>query len=191
MNTEPKQERKSNSLPNLLGCLGVIAMLGCGLAWGVNYVRERARLSHERSMKEFRESTFQAVKQGRSAAYIMDSKLLPMLAEDADCRSIVTRLDFFSMTIDPSDAVFVRELSNVTSMTFYCTRGTEELLIAAEKLPITELYFELTDLSDESFMILKRFPQLKQVRIEHVVKDSWIDSLRSELPNVNFEAPNQ
>ena len=190
MNTEPKQERKSNSLRSLLGCLGVIAILGCGLAWGVNYVRERARLSHERSMKEFRERTFRAVKQGRSAASIMDSKLLPMLAEDADCRSIVSRLDFFSMTIDPSDAVFVGELSNVTSMSFYCTSGTMELLIA-EKLPITELYFEMADLSDESFMILKRFPQLKQVRIEHVVKEWWIESLRSELPNVNVEAPNQ
>lgn len=191
MNTEPKQERKSTPLRGLFGCLGAIAILGCGLAWGVNYVRERARLSHESSMKELRESTFQAVKQGRSAASIMDSKLLPMLAQDADCRSIVKRLDFFSMTIDPSDAVFVSELSNVTSMTFYCTRGTKELFIAAEKLPIAELYFEMADLSDDSFLILKRFPKLKQVRIEHIVKDAWIDSLRSEMPNVIFETPNQ
>lgn len=191
MNDEPKQERKSTPLRGLFGCLGVIAILGCGLVWGVNYVREQARLSHERSMKEFRERTFRAVKQGRSAASIMDSKLLPMLAQDADCRSIVTRLDFFSTTIDPSDTAFVGELSNVTSMSFYCTSGTKELLIAAEKLPITELYFEFTDLSDESFLILKRFPQLKQVRIEHIVKDWWIESLRSELPNVNVEAPYQ
>ncbi len=161
MNTEPKQERKSNSLRSLLGCLGVIVILGFGIPWGLNFVREQSRLSLERFKKELRQRTFDDVKQGDTSASIMDSKLLPMLAEDTDCRSIVTRLDFSSTTIDPSEAVFVGELSNVTSMTFYCTRGTEDLLTAAEKLPITELYFELTDLSDDSFMVLKRFPPIE------------------------------
>ncbi|QDU86796.1 hypothetical protein Pla175_01480 [Pirellulimonas nuda] len=74
-------------------------------------------------------------------------------------------------------------------MTFYCTNGTKELLLAARSLPIDDLQFEMPDLLPEDFLILKEFPQLKKVRIEHMMEDEWIARLESELPNVVVEAP--
>jgi hypothetical protein len=91
--------------------------------------------------------------------------------------------------IDASDSLFVADLRNVTSMSFYCTRGTKDLLIAARTLPITELYFEMPDLQVESYLMLKEFTHLKKVRFEHVMDDEWIDRLKSEMPNVVIDAP--
>ena len=119
----------------------------------------------------------------------MDSKLLPMLATDSDCQKNVTRLDFASTEIDSDDALYIAELPNVTSMTFYCTQGTKHALRAASKLPITDLFFEMPDLPVESYIMLKDFPHLKKVRFEQVMEDEWIERLKSELPGVNIDTP--
>lgn len=74
-------------------------------------------------------------------------------------------------------------------MTFYCTHGTKDVLVAARTLPITSIYFEMPDLSAESYLILRDYAQLKKIRLEQVVDDEWIERLRSELPNVIVEAP--
>lgn len=56
-------------------------------------------------------------------------------------------------------------------------------------LPISEVFFEMPDLLDEDYLILKDFPHLKKVHFEHVMEDEWIDRLKSELPNVEVSAP--
>lgn len=186
--TEPNP-KTSKSLVRVFGCLGIIVSIGGVLGFGVIQLRQQARLSIERSREESRQKSFDSVKRGDSSALVMDSKLLPMLANDAECRKIVTRLDFASTEIAVSDASFVSELPNVSSMTFYCTRGTKDLLLAARTLPVTDLYFEMPDLSPESYLMLKDFPHLRKVQFEHVMDDKWIDRLKSELPNVMIDAP--
>jgi hypothetical protein len=159
------------------------------LVFGVSHLREQGRLSRERTWQEYREREFARVKQGESRAWVMDSRLLPMLANDDECKRVVTHLDFASTDIDASDAASVSKLVNVTSMTFYCTRGTRDLLLAARSLPITDLYIKMGDRSPDSYLILKEFPQLKRIRIEHVVEDDWLAQLQSELPGVVVDAP--
>ena len=185
--TAAKSERKPKSLIRVYGCLSILAFIGG--AFGITQLRQQARLSFERSKQEWRQKSFDAVKNGDSSALVMDSKLLPMLANDVDCRRIVTRLDFASTDIAASDARYVAELPNVTSITFYCTHGTKDLLLAAQMLPITDLYFEMPDLPVESYLMLKNFPHLKKVRFEHVMDDAWIDRLESQMPNVVVDAP--
>lgn len=185
--SEPEQ-RQPNSLIRVLGCLGIAAII-CGvIAIGLSQLRHQAQLSEERSKAEWRQKFFKHVKDGDSSALVMDSKLLPMLANGVDCQKNLTRIVFASTKIDPADCVFVADLPNVTSMSFYCTSGTKELLIAARKLPITGLYFEMPDLPVESYLMLKDFPHLKNVQFEHVMDDEWIDRLKSELPNVKIDA---
>lgn len=182
-------EHKPNSFRRVIGCLGIIAIIAGVFAFGIAQLREQARLSLERSRQEWLQRSFDSVKQGDSSALVMNSKLLPMLANDADCKKTVTSLDFASTEIDASDASYVAELPNVTSITFYCTRGTKDVLVAAQTLPITDLYFEMPDLPVESYLLLKDFPHLKKVRFEHVMDDEWIKRLKSELPNVIVDAP--
>ncbi len=186
--TEPKP-KTSKSLVRVFGCLGIIVSIGGVLAFGLIQLRQQVRLSFERSRQEWRQKSFDSVKRGDPSALVMDSKLLPMLANDAECKKTVTRLDFASTEIAVSDASSVAELPNVSSMTFYCTRGTKDLLLAARTLPVTNLYFEMPDLSPESYLMLKDFPHLKKVRFEHVMDDEWIDRLKSEMPNVMIDAP--
>lgn len=173
----------------IFGCLGIVASIGGALTFGLIQLRQQMRQSFERSQQECLQNSFDAVKRGDSSALVMDSKLLPMLASDAECKKTVTRLHFASTEIAVSDVPSVAELRNVSSMTFYCTRGTKDLLLAARTLPITDLYFEMPDLSTESYLVLKDFPQLKMVRFEHVMDDNWIERLKSELPNVMVDAP--
>lgn len=182
-------DKQPNSPNRVFGCFAIVAIVLGVITFSIMELRRQARLSFERSKAEWRQKAFDSVKRGDSSALVMDSRLLPMLATDAQCQKNVTRLDFASTQIDAADSSFVAELPNVTSMSFYCTRGTQPLLIAARTLPITELYFEMPDLPVESYLLLKEFPNLKTVRFEHVMDDAWIDRLKSELPNVVIDAP--
>jgi hypothetical protein len=186
--TDAKSDH-SNSFVRVFGCLSVVLILGGILAVGIIQLREEARLSFERSKQQWRQKEFDSVKRGDSSALVMDSKLLPMLATDSDCQKNVTRLDFASTEIDSDDALYIAELPNITSMTFYCTQGTKHALRAAGKLPITDLYFEMPDLPVESYLMLKDFPHLKKVRFEQVMEDEWIERLKSELQGVNIDTP--
>jgi len=186
--TDAKSDQ-SNSFARVFGCLSIVLILGGILAFGIIQLREQARLSFERSKQQWRQKQFDSVKRGHSSALVMDSKLLPMLATDSDCQKNVTRLDFASTEIDSDDALYIADLPNVTSMTFYCTQGTKHALRAAGKFPITDLYFEMPDLPVESYLMLKDFPHLKKVRFEQVMEDEWIERLKSELPSVIIDTP--
>jgi hypothetical protein len=186
--TAPDHKRNPNSLARSVGCLGAVCLLIAGVAFGISQLRQLATRNLVRQQAEWRQRAFDRVKQGDSSALVMDSKLLPMLANDSECKRIVTGLDFASTNIDASDAKYVGQLQNVTSMTFYCTTGTKDLLLAARSLPIADIHFEMPDLTAESYLILKDFPHLKKVRFEHVMDDEWIDRLRSELPDVIVDA---
>ena len=182
-------ERKRRSLVRPAGCFGACCLVVVGVVFGIAQLRQQARRNLARRQAEWRQRSFDRVKQGDSSALVMDSELLPMLANDSECKQIVTGLDFASTNIDASDAKYVAQLQNVTSMTFYCTTGTRDLLLTARSLPITDIHFEMPDLTAESYLVLKEFPHLKKVRFEHVMDDEWIERLQSELPDVIVDAP--
>jgi|GEM_PF-3022541 len=187
--TKSGPENNRKVLARLVLCVSLFCIVVAALIFAVLRIQHVANRNLDRRQAESQQREFDRVKQGDSSALVMDSKLLSMLANDAECRQIVTSLIFASTNIDASDAKYVAELHKVTSMTFYCTRGTRELLLAARSLPIAEIYFEGPDLTDESYLILKDFPQLKKVQFEQIMEGEWIDRLKSELPHVIFEAP--
>ncbi|WP_145280340.1 hypothetical protein [Pirellulimonas nuda] len=187
--TAAEDNRKRSPMLRVVVVVSIVCIAIVGLTFAIKSARQQAHLHAQRQQAERRQKSFDLVKRGSTRASVMDSKLLPMLANDPDCRRRVTNVDFFMSDIDPADAPSVSKLKNVTSMTFYCTNGTKELLLAARSLPIDDLQFEMPDLLPEDFLILKEFPQLKKVRIEHMMEDEWIARLESELPNVVVEAP--
>ncbi len=181
--------RNPSSLLRFAGYLGTACVLIVAVVFGFSKQRQSARRNVERQQAELRQRAFDRVKQGNSRALVMDSKLLPMLASDNECIKNVTGLDFASTKIDTVDAQLVAHLHNVTSMTFYCTQGTEDVLLAARSLPIAEIDFEMPDLPDESYLILKEYPSLKRIHFEHVMDAPWIVRLKSEMPDVIVDAP--
>jgi hypothetical protein len=183
----------AESQPNLpkrtIAILGIVCVILAGLFFGIAQIRKLTELNRDKRQSEFRQLFFDKVKQGDSSAVVIDSQLLPMLANDSQCQQVVTALEFAEINIESVDAPYVAQLKNVTRMSFYCTTGTKELLMHARSLPITELYFEMPDLLDEDYLILKDFPHLQKVHFEHVMEDEWIDRLKSKLPNVEVAAP--
>lgn len=169
--------------------LGAACLLLAGGAWWIAHARAEHELALERMRAGWREKEFDRVKSGAASALVQDSTLLAWLGDDEDCRRVLEHLDFASVVIDPSDAQAVSQLKNVTSMTFYHTEGTKDVLVAAQALPITAIYFEGLDLRGEEHLVLKNFPQLKHVRFQHVMEDVWIERPKAELPNVVVDAP--
>lgn len=168
--------------------LVVALMLGM-VVTGVMVLRERAAKRLVREAAARRLKTFAQAKAGSGAVLVSDSKLLPMLADDRDCRRQTTRLEFTSITVQAEDAGRVAELSNIDSLSFYCTRGTAAVLKAARELPITEVYFEMPDLEADEYWVLRDYQQLRKVHFEQVMDSTWIEEFRAALPGVEVETP--
>jgi hypothetical protein len=186
--TIPQRERKTLPLGRGAGCLGVIGFLAVVFVLVVWQHRESTLRYMETQRAERRQSSFERVKNGESSVLVTDSKLLPMLANDSECKKIATELVFASLIIDPEDASHIGQLQNVSSLGFYCTEGTREVLIAAKLLPITRIYFEIPHLADEDYFLLTNFPKLEKVHFEQVMADDLIQRLKSEMPNVIIDA---
>lgn len=134
---------------------------------------------------EYRLEEFQAVKEGESDALVLDSALLPMLAEDSECRNRIRGLTFASTEIAPDDALSVSQFANLQRITFYCTSGTRDVLIAARGLPVQDVFFELGDLRSDDHQLLRNLPQLKSVQFEPALTAEEAEKLRRLLPDVD------
>lgn len=138
-----------------------------------------------RGHPEYRLEQFQAVKEGKSDALVLDSALLPMLAEDSVCRNRIRGLTFDSTEIAPDDALSVSQFANLQRITFYCTSGTRDVLIAARGLPVQDVFFELGDLRSDDHQLLRDLPQLKSVHFEPALTVEEAEKLRRLLPDVD------
>jgi hypothetical protein len=174
------------------GCLvALIALLvfaGLVVA-GVPYLREKQRISFERQKAEWRQDAFERVKNGDTRVSIMDPKLLPMLARDADCVANLTELNFSMTEITADDAAFVAQLKNVHSLYFYDTHAAERVLRNARNLPIKKLGFEMDRLSKDSLRMLPEFPELNEVHFEHVMYPNEVAILATFPPRINVRIP--
>ena len=186
--SSPEQCRRQGTCERPITGVAIIGLvLGAVIALIIQR-QHQDRLTLQHSREQFRQNALAGVKQGDSSALVMDSELLRMLANDADCKRIVTRLNFAATAFNTEDSEAVAALSNVTSITFYSTTGTVHALLGAESLPITDLCFEGTDLQAASYLTLKNFPHLKRVRFEQLIEDQWVERLKVELPNTAIDA---
>ena len=188
------EKNASESQPHLLsrGCLVSLvassAFVGL-LVVGIPYLREQQRLSFERQKSEWRQDAFDRVKNGDHRVSIMDSKLLPMLAHDADCIANLKELNFSMTEITADDARFVSQLMNVQTLFFYDTHGADLVLENARDLPITKMGFEMDRLSKDSLRGLSDFPGLTDVHFEHVMFPNEIAILETLPPRITVHVP--
>lgn len=156
---------------------------------GIPYLREQQRLHWERQNAERRQDVYERVKHGDTRAFIMDSKLLPMLARDADCVANLKELDFSMTEVALDDARYVAQLKNVETLFFYDTHGADLVLDNARDLPITKMGFEMARLSKDSLRKLSDFPDLTDVHFEHVMYPNEIAILETLPPRITVRIP--
>jgi hypothetical protein len=188
--TEQKNVESKPLMPR--GCLtslvAALAFVGLLIA-GIPLLREQQRLSFERQKVEWRQNAFDRVKHGEHRVSVMDSKILPMLASDADCVANLNELSFSMTEITGEDAQFVSRLSNVQTLFFYDTRGADLVLENARDLPISKMGFEMARLSKTSLRTLSDFPDLMEVHFEHVMFPNEIAILETLPPRITVRIP--
>lgn len=174
------------------GCLASLVALSAFvglLVVGIAYLRQQQRLSFERQKAEWRQAAFDRVKNGDHRVSVMNSKLLPMLAHDADCIANLKELNFSMTEITPEDARLVSQLTNVQTLSFYDTQGADLVLENARDLPITKMRFEMDRLSKNSLRRLSEFPGLTDVHFEHVMFPNEIAILETLPPRITVHVP--
>jgi len=181
---------KSNLLSrNCLIFLVILILVAIALPLGISYLREQSRLELERLRAEWRQKWFDHVKKGHTQATVMDSLLLPMLANDPECVAKVQSLYFSMVNVDPEDAKNVARLTNVQDIGFYDTSGADVVLKHARGLPISSLFFEGSHLSHDSLRALSEFPKLKKVHFEHVMPLDEVAILKALPSRIFVEIP--
>ncbi|WP_442510993.1 hypothetical protein SH528x_002645 [Novipirellula sp. SH528] len=119
----------------------------------------------------------------------MAPKLLSMLANDADCVSNLSELNFSMTEITAADARHVSKFTNLKSLYCYDTRGADYIVENARLLPIERLGFEMAQLSTESLRMLSEFPNLTQVHFEQVMLPNEIAILDTLPPRITVRTP--
>ncbi len=187
VDTAKSSEKKfaRGCLIGLLVAIGITSLIWCG----IQYVNQQSDLALERHRAERRQREFQKIKNGNSHAHIMDARLLTLLAEDRDCLNNIEELHFDMVTITPVDAEYVAKFTNVRSLGFYDSHGADHVLKHSHSLPIEEMYFEMTRLSEESLKSLKDFTRLKEVRFEHVMYPNEVKILKSLPLQITVRIP--
>lgn len=170
-------------------CLTILILLAIGLPLGISYLRRQARLNLERQRAEWRQKCFDDVKNGDTQAMVMDSLLLPMLAQDPECVANVRSLYFSMVNIDSTVAQNVASLTNVEDIGFYDTSGADIVLRHARRLPIESLFFEVSHVSHDSLRALSEFPKLKKVHFEQVMAPDEIAILKALPSGIVVEVP--
>lgn len=169
--------------------IGTVVFVAGLVGFVVLYIKsEQAAAARQRAAS--RASIVASVKSGRSETHIWDLEVLPLLADDADCRANLTSV-WFDMTFvdDPADPRLDRigELTKLQTIGFYDCRDTDRILWAAKDLPALEsLTFRGAAISERGTQALSAMPNLKNLDFQQIMSQPDIDRLRELLPNVEI-----
>lgn len=174
----------------LMGCccmlLFAVALLSI-LIYGC-YRSENERMADlDQRTDEMRQRLFEEVKRGNRTPWVLDAELLVMCADDPECVSNVTSLQF-SMS-DLSDSRFrrTRDFHQLRGINFYDCRNTDNVLEAVNGMPtIITVYFEVSVVTEDGIRLLATLPNLKKVQFEQIMPPSEVGLLRKLLPNVEI-----
>ena len=86
-------QRKPNTLRRPVFFFAFVVAVAAISFTTFTQLRYRARLAQKLRSQEWQQKSIDAVKKGNPTAWVMDSKVLPMLANDSECKQIVTSLD--------------------------------------------------------------------------------------------------
>ena len=179
----------SRPLRQGLGCATIAALICGAVLLATRYAREQSRLAFEREQAQRRQEAFEKVRSGDHNIFVDDAELLQMLANDAECVKNLTEVVFFMADLTPEYAEHIARLTNVRSIGFYDTDGADYILQHAGELPIEELSFETTPLSDDSLRNLSKFSKLREVHFEQVLDRDAIAILETLRPEVAVRIP--
>ena len=167
----------------------VLALLAVGALVYIPWRRQQVRSEIETAQQILRQQEVDRVRQGARTVTLMDSRLLPMLADDTMCVNHLNELSVAMTDIPADDAVSIVKFVNLESLSCYDVRGVDSLVEHAAELSIKTMSFQATRLSKESLKRLANFPALKKVHFGYVIFPNEMAVL-AELPkHIVVEAP--
>ena len=147
----------------------VFLLLAVGIGLGIGYWnREEHRLLELRRY-EHRDDQIAKVLAGDRSVNIDDTELVSLLAANPACVEAIDDMFFANVTINEKCARDVATFHQLRKLGFYSCRGAERIIEACGELPVEDLFFETTPLSDEVIMLLAEFKSLRRVHFEQVV----------------------
>jgi hypothetical protein len=175
------------------GCLlslAVAIIAAVGIVADLKAKQRCAEAERQERESQRRAEFVRAVQRGNDGSTIFFSE--PMLAEelarDADCVANLRRANFFMADLSDPRYGKVRQLVNVREFSFYSCGGVDQLLRNVQGMPLVErIVFEPFQLAEADLQILSSFPNLKQVRLNHVVDVSYLTSLQKAAPHVEAQ----
>ncbi|MHB8974943.1 MAG: hypothetical protein ACYC3X_31630, partial [Pirellulaceae bacterium] len=142
---------------------------------------------HEQRRDTMRQELFDKVKNGRNNPWVMDAELLSMLADDPECVTNVTSLQFSMSDLSDSRFKRTRDFRQLQGIAFYDCRNTDNVLESINGMPtILTVSFAATGYSDDGIRWLATLPNLKQIVFERVLPSDEIGFLRKLLPDVEL-----
>lgn len=186
--TNTLDEKKSRTI----GCLYVAIVLivfFSGIVFVLRYEQQQSQRSRAIRRTNHRADVVSRVVAGDSSVVIDDLELLRLLAQNPKTTLKIERVVLTMLTINPRDALCAGHFKNLRHLEFYDCHGADYFLEACSDLPVEELYFEATVVSDAQIASLSNFQSLKNVRFEQVVDAKVAAALRLLPSSVEVEIP--
>lgn len=178
------------------GCMMAFVVAVVSVCFLLGIVRprliERAKVANEMRLAQDRQEWIDWVKAGRTMVNVDDVRLISALANDEECVNRVEGLCFWTSTvITQKEAKDVSKFKNLKYLGFYCCPGdsADSVLAHAHNLPIEELFFELTDLSNEKMRDLASYPKLTKVHFEQGMAADKIAILEQLPQTIDVKLP--
>ena len=166
----------------LYTAISVFLIIAVGIGVGIGYRNRNDHQALELRRNEYRVDQLSKVLAGDHSVNIYDTELVSLLAANPICVETVHNMFFANVTIDEKCAQQVATFHRLRKLGFCSCRDAERVIRSCVELPVEELFFETTPVSDEVIMLLPEFKSLRRVHFEQVV-DSQQSTLLKALPS--------
>ncbi len=186
--TNTVDQQKSRNLGCLYAAIVLISFFACSVLV-VRHDQQQIQHSREIRRANHRAEVVSEVMAGDSSVVIDDLELLRLLAQNPRCTSTIERITFTMMTFDSEVAKFAGQFKKLRNLGFYDCHGADCVIVACSELPVEELFFETTAVSDDQLASLQNFKSLRKVRFEQIVDSRQAEILQQLPSTVTIEIP--
>ena len=90
------------------------------------------------------------------------------------------------MTLTKEDQSPLQKLKNVNTVGFYCCKNVDAILPVCSSMPLTLIFFELSDVSPESLKALANSSSIVEIVFEQNLTEDQVTILKSYPANIKI-----